>query len=40
MPVDFIIENNGTLEQLHDKIKSVTKVLSNVSKEKKATQTF
>ena len=40
VPVDFIIENNGTLEQLHDKIKSVTKVLSNVSKEKKATQTF
>tara|TARA_B100001057_G_scaffold1506_1_gene1441 strand:+ start:1091 stop:1753 length:663 start_codon:yes stop_codon:yes gene_type:complete len=38
--VDFIIENNGTLEQLHDKIKSVAKVLSNVSKEKKATQTF
>tara|TARA_B100000989_G_scaffold233433_1_gene180231 strand:- start:270 stop:932 length:663 start_codon:yes stop_codon:yes gene_type:complete len=38
--VDFIIENNGTLEQLHDKIKSVTKVLSNVSKEKKARQTF
>ena len=38
--VDFIIENNGTLEQLTDKVNSVAKVLRNVSKEKKATQTF
>ena len=38
--VDFIIENNGTLEQLTDKVSSVAKVLSNVSKAKKETQTF
>ena len=38
--VDFIIENNGTLEQLTDKVSSVAKVLTKVSKDKKATQTF
>ena len=38
--VDFIIENNGTLEQLTDKVNSVAKVLSRVSKDKKATQVF
>jgi hypothetical protein len=38
--VDFIIENNGTLEQLTDKVNSVAKVLTKVSKDKKATQTF
>ena len=38
--VDFIIENNGTLEQLTDKVTSVVKVLDKVSKDKKATQTF
>jgi len=38
--VDFIIENNGTLEQLTDKVNSVVKVLTRVSKDKKITQTF
>ena len=38
--VDFIIENNGTLEQLTDKVNGVVKVLTKVSREKKATQTF
>ena len=38
--VDFIIENNGTLEQLTDKVSSVAKVLTKVSKDKKTTQTF
>lgn len=38
--VDFIIENNGTLEQLTDKVNSVVKVLTRVSKDKKTTQTF
>ncbi len=38
--VDFIIENNGTLEQLTDKVNSVAKVLNKVSKAKKETQTF
>jgi len=38
--VDFIIENNGTLEQLTDKVNGVTKVLAKVSKTKKTTQTF
>ena len=38
--VDFIIENNGTLEQLTDKVSSVAKVLYKVSKDKKTTQTF
>ena len=38
--VDFIIENNGTLEQLHDKINSVVKVLSNVKDKKRAETSF
>ena len=38
--VDFIIENNSTLEQLTDKVNGVVKVLDKVSKTKKATQTF
>ena len=38
--VDFIIENNGTLEELTNKVSSVAKVLNNVSKAKKETQTF
>ncbi len=40
MLVDFIIENNGTLEQLHDKINSVSKVLKNVKKEKRTETSF
>ena len=38
--VDFIIENNGTLEQLTDKVSGVVKVLDKVTKNKKTTQTF
>ena len=38
--VDFIIENNGTLEQLHDKINSVVKVLSNVKDKKRQSTSF
>tara|TARA_B100001094_G_scaffold217417_1_gene211465 strand:- start:3373 stop:4035 length:663 start_codon:yes stop_codon:yes gene_type:complete len=38
--VDFIIENNGSLEQLTDKVQGVVKVLSKVSKNKHQTQTF
>lgn len=38
--VDFIIENNGTLEQLKDKVNGVVKVLAKVTKDKKETQTF
>ena len=34
-PVDFIIGNDGSLEQLHDKVNSVMKVLSSVTKVKK-----
>lgn len=40
MLVDFIIENNGTLEELTDKVNGVVKVLDKVSKSTKEPQTF
>ena len=37
-PVDFIVTNDGTLEQLHDKVGSVMKVLNNITKIKRQKQ--
>jgi hypothetical protein len=37
-PVDFIIANDGTLEQLHDKVNSVMKVLKGLTKTKRTKQ--
>ena len=37
-PVDFIVANDGTLEQLHDKVSSVMKVLKNITKTKRTKQ--